>query len=59
MKRMDSDIDNSTIWVDKTLPISIAICDSSFNAEMLSNKDNSAHLQKSYHVEIRITGPVL
>ena len=43
---LSSDTDNSTIWAASQSRISIAIWNSSFNTEMLSNKDNSAHLYK-------------
>ena len=59
IKRMDSDIDNSTIWAASHSPTSIAIWNSSSNAKILSNKDSSAHFHKSFFVKIRITGPVL
>ena len=58
IKRMDTDIDNSTIWAASQSPISIAIWNSSSNAEILSNKDSSARLHKSFLVKIRITGAV-
>ena len=59
IKRMDSDIDNSTIWAASHSPISIAIWNSSSNAEILSNKDSSAHLHKSFFSKIRMIGPIL
>ena len=59
IKRMDSDIDNSTIWAASHSPTSIAIWNSSSNAEILSNKDSSAHLHKRFFAKIRMIGPVL
>ena len=59
IKRMNSDIDNSTIWAASHSPTSIAIWNSSSNAEILSNKDSSAHLHKSFFAKIRMIGPVL
>ena len=40
---MNTDADNSTMWAVNKPEISIVIQNSSFNIEMLSNNDNSAH----------------
>ena len=45
---MSTDADNSTMWAANQSQISIAIQNSSFNTEMLLNKDSSAHLYKNF-----------
>jgi hypothetical protein len=50
---VNTDAYNSTMWAVDRSEISIAIQNSFFNTEMLSNNDNSAHLHKSLPHQIQ------